>query len=406
MTAQPLQVLVAAIRVLPEPALLVHGDGEVVAANASARAALALDFERPEGVNLLDIIVSPREILSTYLRICARSLSPMPGAFSVHRRTSLPTDHLCKGCIVMQGGPEMRSLVMLRLSNKEEGNVFILLNQKVAALTREVLRRRATEEALRESERLLRERAREAENLNRVKDEFVATLSHELRTPLNAVIGWATLLRQHRVSEDRRAHVIETIERNAKAQARLVEELLDISHIVAGKMRLHVQPLDPRGPIEAAVESLRPAALAKCLEMRTILDPLASPIMADPDRVQQICGNLLANAIKFTPKGGRVELRLECAGPNVALTVSDTGQGIDAEFLARVFDRFLQKDSSTTRRAGGLGLGLSIVKSLVELHGGAVRADSDGEGKGATFVVELPRASQLSEFQHRERTTA
>jgi signal transduction histidine kinase len=319
----------------------------------------------------------------------------------VHRRTSHPIDYLCKGCIVMQGGPKARSVLMLRLSNKEDGNVFILLNQKVAELTNEVLRRRATEEALRKSEKLLRERAIEAEHLNRLKDEFVATLSHELRTPLNSIIGWVVLLRQDRVAPERRPHVLETIERNARAQAKLVEELLDISRIVAGKMRLHIQPLDPTGPLEAAIESLRPAAVAKQIDLQATLDPLAGPITGDADRLQQICCNLLSNAIKFTPKGGRVELRLERVDSSVVITFADSGQGIDGDFLAHVFQRFRQQDSTTTRSAGGLGLGLSIVKSLVELHGGTVRAHSDGEGKGATFVVELPRGTEPIEPERR-----
>jgi len=284
---QSIEVLVAAIRVLSEPALLLFSNGQVVAANAPARATLGLDGEPPDGFNVLDLAASNRETFCTYMRFCGRSLSPMPGAFTTHRPPSAPVEYLCKGSTVARESEGARNVLLLRFWKRNEGNVFVLLNQKIAELTNEVLRRRATEGALRKSEGLLRERALEAENLNRLKDEFVAILSHELRTPLSAIIGWVSLLRQGRLTEDRRGRAIETIERNAKTQARLIEELLDISRIVTGKMRLNVQPIDPIRRLEASIDSLCPAAAAKGIDLHAILDPYAGPIMGDPDRLQQ-----------------------------------------------------------------------------------------------------------------------
>jgi PAS domain S-box-containing protein len=250
-------------------------------------------------------------------------------------------------------------------------------------------RKRAEEER---AELLAREReARaEAERASHAKDEFVATLSHELRTPLNAILGWAHLLRSGNLKGEKAAHALETIERNAKAQAQMVDDILDISRIIQGRMRLEVRSVELTSVINAAIDAVRPAAEAKKLELRTHLDPSASLVSGDPDRLQQVIWNLLANAVKFTPSGGQVEVRLERADPHAQISVRDTGSGISPDFLPHVFDRFRQADSSSTRPYGGLGLGLSIVRHLVELQGGAVTAASDGVGRGATFTVHLP----------------
>jgi CheY-like chemotaxis protein len=225
-----------------------------------------------------------------------------------------------------------------------------------------------------------------------MKDEFLATLSHELRTPLSAMLGWSQLL-QGEENRETLEEGLAVIERNARAQTQLIEDLLDMSRIVSGKIRLDVQQVDLAAVIRAAAELLKPSADAKGVRLHCVLDPLASPVTGDPNRLQQVVGNLLSNAIKFTSKGGRVEILLERVNSHVEVTVSDTGQGIAPDFLPHVFDRFRQADASTTRKFGGLGLGLSIVKQLVELHGGTVRAKSAGEGKGATFVVALPLAA-------------
>ena len=233
----------------------------------------------------------------------------------------------------------------------------------------------------------------EAEAANRAKDEFLATLSHELRTPLTAILGWARLLLGGNLPEGTAGGALETIERNAKAQAQLIDELLDVSRIVTGKLRLDTRPVEFSRVIEAAVESVRPAARAKKIRLEVVLEPLGVPLLGDAGRLQQVAWNLLSNAVKFTPEGGRVGVLLRRAGPHAEVRVEDTGQGIGADFLPHVFDRFRQADGSTTRRHGGLGLGLAIARHLVELHGGAISADSEGEGRGASFTVRLPLAA-------------
>lgn len=230
----------------------------------------------------------------------------------------------------------------------------------------------------------------EAEAANRTKDEFLATVSHELRTPLNAILGWGRMLRSGRLDQESFARALETIERNAKAQARLIDDLLDVSRIISGKLRLTVRPVDLHPIIEATVETVQPAADAKGIHLDTVLDSNVGLISGDPDRLQQVVWNLVSNAVKFTSKGGRIQIRLQRINSQIMMTVSDTGQGISPDFLPYVFDRFRQADSKITRLHGGLGLGLSIVRHLVEMHGGEVEARSPGENKGSTFTVRLP----------------
>lgn len=252
-------------------------------------------------------------------------------------------------------------------------------------------RRRAEEyrESLLVSERAARE---EAERATRLKDEFVATLSHELRTPLNAIVGWASILRRDGRPETL-TQGVEVIERNAKAQAQMIEDLLDMSRILSGKLLFEPRPMELAVVVEAAIAAMRPTADVKGV-LLTSTGLVRSLVNGDPARLQQVTWNLLANAIKFTPRGGKVAVRLTEAAGQVEMLVSDSGQGIKADFLPYVFDRFRQADASTTRRHGGLGLGLSIVKSVVEMHGGSVEAHSPGEGEGARFVVRLPIAQK------------
>ena len=257
-------------------------------------------------------------------------------------------------------------------------------------LENEIAERRRSEayrEALLVSERAARS---EAERATRLKDEFVATLSHELRTPLNAIVGWASILRADRRGDTIKQGV-EVIERNAKLQAQMIEELLDMSRILSGKLLFELEKTDVADILEAAVAAVRPTADAKGVRLATEFHGCRS-VNADPARLQQVAWNLLTNAIKFTPLGGRVDIELREIGAQVEISVRDNGQGIKPEFLPFVFDRFRQADASTTRRHGGLGLGLSIVKSLVELHGGAVDVQSPGEGQGSSFFVRLPLA--------------
>jgi signal transduction histidine kinase len=244
----------------------------------------------------------------------------------------------------------------------------------------------------------------EAEEANRAKDEFLATLSHELRTPLTAMLGWSRMLRTTKLNEAASTRALKIIERNAEAQVRLIEDMLDVSRIIAGKLRIESQPLDPASVIKAALDAVRPSALAKGIQIKCALDSQAGLLDGDQKRLQQVVSNLLTNAIKFTPHGGRVEVRLDRTDSRVWIRVSDTGQGISPEFLPHVFDRFRQADSATTRASGGLGLGLAIVRHLVELHGGTVGAESRGEGQGATFTVELPLTLRQTETGKAQRS--
>jgi len=259
--------------------------------------------------------------------------------------------------------------------------------------------RRYTAEDLRFAEEIASRAALAMENAqsyeqvqraNRLKDEFLATLSHELRTPLNAILGYARVVRGGMLSHEKVMPALETIERNATALAQMVEDLLDVSRVVAGKLRLDVQPVELPLILHEAIETIRPAAEARRIAVQTIIDPLVGPISGDPDRLRQIVWNLLSNAVKFTPKEGKVQLRLERINSSVEIVVSDTGMGISTDFLPHIFERFRQADSGTARAHGGLGLGLAIVRTLTELHGGSVSASSSGPGTGATFRVRLP----------------
>lgn len=230
----------------------------------------------------------------------------------------------------------------------------------------------------------------EAERLGHMKDEFLATLSHELRTPLNAILGWAALLRRLGSESPDYHRGLETIERNARVQGQIVGDLLDMSRIISGKVQLDIEPLDLQDVLTAAIDSVRPSIEAKKLRFRTVLNARAARIRGDANRLQQVFWNLLTNAVKFTPSGGSIQVTLERVNSHVEVTVEDSGIGIKPEFLAFVFDRFRQADSTTSRRYGGLGLGLSIVKHLIEHHGGSVRVKSPGEGQGSSFIVALP----------------
>ena len=241
---------------------------------------------------------------------------------------------------------------------------------------------------------LLREKAAraEAEAANRLKDEFLSTLSHELRTPLTSIIGWTSLMRAGHVKGEAQAQALETVERNARTQSRLIDDLLDLSRIISGKLLVETREVDLATVVSDSIEVVRPAANAKGIRLTYECEPGAKIISGDPARLQQVAWNLLSNAVKFTPEGGDVSVRLRGEGSRVKLSVADTGRGIRPEFLPHVFDRFRQADSATTRQHGGLGLGLAIVRHLAELHGGTVHAESDGEDLGSTFRVTFPLA--------------
>ena len=264
------------------------------------------------------------------------------------------------------------------------------LQQTNELLHAEITERRRAEaerEAILAREKVLRA---EAEGLGRLKDEFLATMSHELRTPLNAIFGWVTLMRTRRLDEATQARALETIERNARSQKRLIEDLLDASRIVTGKVSLELINVDPRRVVSAALETMLPAAQTKGLTLLPLVNSGTGTVHGDFARLQQVVCNLLSNAIKFTPSGGKVEVSLERRDGIAEISVTDSGQGIKSDFLPHVFDRFRQEDGSISRRHGGLGLGLAIVRHLVELHAGSVEAYSDGEGTGSRFMIRLP----------------
>ena len=251
----------------------------------------------------------------------------------------------------------------------------------------------------------------DAQQANRLKDEFLATVSHELRTPLNAVMGWARMLGSMELSPERAKHALTIIDRNAAILAHLIEDLLDVSRIVAGTLHLAPQPVDLVAVAQAAIDAVQPLAFAAKVDVRFSHSPGAiEPVNGDPDRLQQVLWNLLANAIKFTPEGGRVDLFIQPSDDHIELRIVDTGQGISLDFLPHVFERFRQAHGAPTRRHGGLGVGLAIVRQLVELHGGTVRADSEGLGRGATFTVRLPTPAgdrsraPLAAFEDRRMT--
>jgi PAS domain S-box-containing protein len=280
--------------------------------------------------------------------------------------------------------------ISLTVSPVRDNQGRIIGASKVA---RDITQRKRSEE---EREQLLamNEAAlRKAEEANRLKEDFLATVSHELRNPLTSILGWAALLEQGKLDAEKTARAVAAIQRSAQAQDQLIGDLLDISRIVAGRLRLDVQPFLPIEALEAALESIGPAVEAKRIRLHVVLDPSAGPILGDPARLQQVFWNLLSNAVKFTPREGHVEVFLRRIDSHIEAVVSDTGIGITPELLPFVFDRFRQGDSGTSRRTGGLGLGLAIARSLIELHGGELRAESKGLGQGAAFTVRLPLMS-------------
>ncbi|HEY9432350.1 MAG TPA: ATP-binding protein, partial [Blastocatellia bacterium] len=270
-------------------------------------------------------------------------------------------------------------------------------------IARDITERRRAEEAIRGAYEQESAARAEAELANRLKDEFLATVSHELRSPLNSILGWSRMLSEKRLDEAKSARALEIIHNSALAQNQLIGDLLDVSRIITGKSRLEMRVIELPPIIEAATDAARPAADAKKIRLVSALDPAAGSVSGDPDRLQQIVWNLLSNAVKFTPVEGQIEVRLEREGAHVRLTLSDSGEGIEPEFLPFVFDRFRQFEGRPARVHGGLGLGLAIVRHLVELHGGTVSAASRGRGQGATFIVTLPLAASPEESSEIER---
>jgi signal transduction histidine kinase/CheY-like chemotaxis protein len=343
------------------------------------------------GASFETLVTAPADKVASYLKICARSRQLIPGSFRWVGKSDAAADVRCDGMALAPRTETAPAVLFIRCRPKAEAtDQFALLNQKISDLSKEILERKKAE--LQRDELLVSERAArvDAEQATRIRDEFLATLSHELRTPLSSIQGWTQILLHPDAKEADFAKGIATIQRNVKLQVEIVEDLLDMSRIITGKIRLDVRRVNLVEIIEAALEAMRPAAEAKGIRVKVTLDTLVGPVRGDASRLQQVLWNLLSNAVKFTPKGGQVKVCLERVDSHVEISVNDSGEGIPPAFLPHVFDRFRQADSSSTRKHGGLGLGLAIVKQLVELHGGKVHAKSPGPGKGATFLVVLP----------------
>lgn len=381
MTAENFSVIV---KILPEPVALVSGEGEILFANKAFEKSFYNNGESLNGRNLFDCTVTQPDKLLEFLRNCSRSRQMNIGALHLRDENGQNSICRCEGALLEPADENKAAKIFLRLKPTESSSrQFSLLTEKINALNKEILERKRAEER---NEALYLE----AVEASRLKDEFLATLSHELRTPLNAVLGWARMLRTGSLDETAFNKALETIERNARSQSQLIEDLLDVSRIITGKLRLDVRPIEISSVIEVAVDSLRPSADNKSIRLQVVLDPRAGFISGDAERLQQAVWNLLSNAIKFTQKHGRIQIRLERVNSHIEVIVSDTGRGISKEFLPFVFERFLQADASKSRKYGGLGLGLAITRHIVELHGGTVHAHSAGEGNGATFTIKLP----------------
>ncbi|MFN6538740.1 MAG: ATP-binding protein [Nostoc sp. EkiNYC01] len=371
-----LQVSEAKFRYLVESniigVIVSNSDGEIIEANEA--------FLKMIGYSREEILVGRMRwydsTLTEYLGLSDRSILELEatGVFQLQEKEYRRKDG--KLISILIGGTLFRET-----DNKQEEVISFCLDIS------ERKRAEQEREQLLKSEQAARE---EAEAANRIKDEFLAVLSHEIRSPLNPILGWSQLLQSKKLDDMKTAQALKVIERNAQLQAELIDDLLDISRILRGKMSLNICPVDLKSTIQAAMETVHLAAQAKSIEIQTILETNLGQVSGDASRLQQVIWNLLSNAIKFTDVGGRVDIRLERVGSQALITVSDTGQGIDPNFLPYMFDYFRQADSTTTRKVSGLGLGLAIVRHLVELHGGTVKAQSQGINQGATFIVKLP----------------
>jgi PAS domain S-box-containing protein len=361
----------------PQPMVAVEGTMHIVRyLNAAFSRLVGKEATELIGHSFADVVPEGQKnrCLSLFDRVYRTG---KPEILVEQARSETPPVYWSYSVWAVLGVNELPSGLIIQVTDATEMAIF---RRQVVAMNEQLLLSATRQHELAET----------AERANRLKDEFLATLSHELRTPLNMIVGWAEMLGNSKLDPVTSLRAIEVIRRNARIQAQMVEDLLDVSRIITGKLRLNVQPLDLGTIIIAAIDGLRPAAEAKKIHLQLQLDSAAGQVSGDPDRMQQVAWNIISNAIKFTPKGGRVSVSLDRVDSHVDVTVRDTGKGIAKEFLPHVFDRFRQADATTTRAFGGLGLGLSIVRQLVELHGGTVRVDSEGEGLGSTFTVSLP----------------
>lgn len=361
--------------------LLVSLSGSVEAANAAFTAMFGWPASRVVGQPLTQVTSDASTACLEYLRRCGATRQMLPGAMSLRCQDGTSVRCRCQGAVFRPATDGEVALVLLRIIPQEQASTrFIALTHKNNELIVEVSRRRAAELA--------------AARANRLKDEFLATLSHELRTPLNAILGWTQLAMRGSTADERTHEALKTILRNAQAQSRMVDDLLEVSGAATGKLRMEIQVVDLREVVAAAAEAIQLTANGKEVAVNvSIIEPFPD-VLGDPQRLQQVAANLLSNAIKFTPAGGHVEITLRGHQSDVWMIVSDDGEGIAGDFLPEAFLRFRQGDQSTTRKHGGLGIGLALVKELVELHRGRVRIESGGVGHGTTVTVELPGLAQ------------
>lgn len=375
---------------LPEAMVLVTPAGVIRAGN---RAFLKIAGHSPEtiaGKTLSEVGWTRADEWPEYLRRCAGTRTFLLAAAAYRAGDGPPSSYRCEGALCEPRCGDREPTVLLRLIPQESSSSrFVALTQKIQELSSEITRRQRAELELRLAQRQETEARRAAEAASRAKDQFLATLSHELRTPLNAILGWARMLRSGVLDDSQRSHALVVIERNATMQARLIEDLLDVSRILSGQLRLQYEPVDLRRVIESAVDAVRPALDSKALQVSTTI-AVDSTVYGDAARLQQVVWNLLTNAAKFTPANGHITLSAAETGDLVRIVVTDSGQGFAAGFKARIFEPFTQADASFSRPHGGLGVGLTIVRRLVEAHNGHVAADSAGVGLGATFTVALP----------------
>ena len=375
---------------LPEVMVLVTPAGVIQAGNIAFLKVTGHSPETIAGKTLSEVGWTRADGWPEYLQRCAGTRSFVFAAAAHSIGDGTPTSYRCECARYEPGYGDREPTLLLRLIPQEESSArFVVLTQKIAELSREITRRQQAELELRLAQRQETEARHAAEAASRAKDEFLATLSHELRTPLNAMLGWARMLRSGALDDAQRSHALVVIERNADMQARLIDDLLDVSRIMAGQLRLQYEPVNLRRVIEAALDAVRPALDSKALHVSTTID-VDQALSGDPARLQQVVWNLLTNAAKFTPANGRITLSAIQTGDLVRIVVTDSGQGFPASFKARIFEPFTQADASFSRPHGGLGVGLTIVRRLVEAHHGHVEADSAGAGLGATFTVALP----------------
>jgi PAS domain S-box-containing protein len=388
-------------------AATLSADGVVLYCNPFLAALLDVPVEAALGAPLAGFLDEQAAVsLSGLLQAAGNGVAR--GEVSFRRGGGSVPTHVSLTLLSLEGAPVFCMIVtdLTERKRREEERAQLEREQVARAAAEdanraaqlEIERRKRVEESLRQAEQqrtelLGREQVArtEAEEANRLKDEFLATLSHELRSPLNAIVAWSHILCQPNLDPATASRAVQAIDRNARAQTRLVADILDVSRIVTGKFHMSPGPVRLSDVIEAAADTVRPAARARDIRLELAIDPAAGTVSGDAGRLQQVIWNLLSNAIKFTPTGGRVQVRLEDAGPRIALSVTDNGPGIDPAFLPYVFDRFRQADSSSTRRHAGLGLGLAIVRHLVELHGGTVEARNREDRPGAVLTVRLPR---------------